>query len=1162
MHLHTSNRAEHLVARLAEVLRRPSGGPFEPEIVMVHSPGMGIWLRQRLSRQLGICAHIEFPFPNRYLPELFDEALPDRDDDAVRWTRTRMRWAVLAELRDLIEHEDFKRVRRYLVGADGKADPLKAQQLASRIASVFAGYLYYRPQMITRWQDGRLSDAAGPNERWQARLWVGVRNRIGAPNIVELADAFRARLRSGRAAEEPAARVTVEEPTDGQLSLFSAPAPAAEPVPIADEEPGDMSGILPGRICLFGVSSLPPLQLEILGELARHTEVHLFVVSPSREFFGDIRDKAALARAARRGAVEDQHLTVGSPLLASLGRLGRDFQSLLYGTELDVVTFNEDYVDTMKPDLRVSGDWQTDMFPARESALQILQSDILNLRHRGADEATFDLHPDDRTIAIHACHSPMRQVEVLHDQLLDLFRRDTTLGPADIIVMSPDLERYGPLVEAVFARSRDDVRNVPFRIADRSIRRDSPVAEAFLAALDLVDSRFGAASVMDLLSISGVHRQFSISADDLPTIAGWIADVGIRWGIDAEHRAEHDQPPYEENTWRFGLDRLLLGAAMRGDGLRVFADVLPFDDIEGSSAELAGRFAEFCQTMFDFKERLQAARSLADWRDELSALLESLVHNDDEVAWSHEQIRRILTEAAAEAESVGYDSSLPLVAMRNLMRASLTEGRSAYGFLTGSVTFCEMLPMRAIPFRVVCMLGMDERSFPRAGTRLGFDLVAQDPKVGDRSSRDDDRYLFLEALLSARDRLLITYTGQSVRDNSPLPPSVVVSELLDTCVESFEVEAEQFVTRHGLQPFSEVYFRSDHPRHYTYAHEFHSGAESLREPRAGRTPFLSQRSEPAEVPDTIAVHELVRFFRDPVRYFFNTRLGVYLSEKNVALLEREPIVLDRLESSILAGRLLDRAAGGQDLEQSFGATKGEGALPLGEPGGTKYDALVASVGPLERALNEVRVVDEPEFRAIELEIGGATIVGRIRGLFGGRLVKHQYSRVRGDHEIDVRIRHLILCATGSHRESVLIGRPSRHSAGSRYGSAGLDVEVTRYRAVPDAEVHLAALVNLWKEGLREPLLLFPVLGLIWQENVNSRKDRWREVHRAWGGSGPIPGQKDKPYAKVLLDGTPPFELDQGGSSHEVLGALPSKPELAFAALAETVFAPMLEYRER
>ena len=1172
MHLHTSNRAEHLVTRLAEVLRRPSGGPFEPEVVMVHSPGMGTWLKQRLAQNLGVCAHVEFPFPNRFLPELFDAVLPTGDEEAAKWTRSRVRWAVLAELFQHLEHEDFKRVRRYLVDSAREVDPLKALQLATRIARVFVGYLYYRPAMILRWQSGRLSDGAGNAERWQARLWVGVRRRLDSPNVVELSKAFQTQLRAATASPPPVAKPAAKPaPADGQLSLFGVAPPKREPQPVEAPVDIDLGGLLPGRICLFGVSSLPPLQLEILGELARYTEVHLFVVAPSREFFGDIRDKGSIARAARSASVEDAHLTVGSPLLASMGRLGRDFQSLLHGSDLSIAEFDEHYVDPTEVDLRVSGTWQTDLFPARASALQVLQSDILNLRHRGPEHEPFELHPDDHTVAVHACHSPMRQVEVLHDQVLDLFRRDGTLTPADVLVMCPDLETYGPLVEAVFGRPKEDPRNVPFRIADRSIRRDSPAAEAFLGALDLMDSRFGAARVMDLLSIQGVHRHFGITSDELPTIARWIGDVGIRWGIDAEHRTDHGQPPYEENTWRFGLDRLLLGAAMRGDGLRVFRGVLPFDDIEGSASELAGRFTAFAQTLFSFETRLRDPRSLGRWRDDLSALLEQLVHLDDDVAWAHEQIRRILNEAADDAESVGLEVEIPLSAIRNLMRSALTDGRSAYGFLTGSVTFCEMLPMRAIPFRVVCMLGMDERAFPRAGSRLGFDLVALDPKVGDRSNRDDDRYLFLEALLSARDRVLITYTGQSVRDNSPLPPSVVVSELLDACEESFsdptneefvDRNAESFVTVHGLQPFSEIYFRSDEPAHFTYAHEFHSGAASLRAPRAEAAPFVSSRTEPAESSTTVAVHELVRFFRDPVRAFFNDRLGVYLRDDNVALIEREPIVLDRLQSSILAGRMLDRAAGGHDLSESFEATKGEGALPLGEPGGTKYDSLVASVGPLERALDAVRVVEEPGFRGVDLTIGDVNIVGRVHGIFGGRLVKHQYSRVRGDHELMLWVQHLVLCALGGHRESVLVGRPPRHSVASQRGSAGLDVEVTRYRAVEDAERHLAALLALWKDGRREPLLLFPTLGLIWQENVESRRDRWREVNRAWDGSGPIPGLKENPYAKAMLCGTPPFQLDRPDAARRVMGALPSRPELGFSELAQTVFQPMLEARER
>ena len=1164
MHLHTSNRAEHLVTRLAEVLRRPSGGPFEPEVVLVHSPGMGTWLRQKLARNLGICAHVEFPFPNRFLPELFDAALPELERESVAWTRSRVRWAVLAELYRHVEHEDFKRVRRYLLASDREIDPLKALQLSTRIARVFIGYLYYRPAMVLRWQAGRLSDGAGDAERWQARLWTGVRARIDAPNVVELSSEFRERL--ARAAAEGTAteeKPSAPEEEQGQLSLFGAPPLEPELAAAGPEESIDLSGILPGRICLFGVSSLPPLQLEILGEIARYTEVHLFALAPSREFFGDIRDQATIARAARRGAVEDQHLTVGSPLLASMGRLGRDFQSLLFGSSLPIAAFDEHYVDPMDVDITVSGDWQTDLFPARASALQVLQSDILNLRHRGSSQTpAFELHPDDQTVAVHACHSPMRQVEVLHDQLLDLFRRDQTLTPSDVVVMCPDLETYGPLVQAVFGRTKDDPRNVPFRIADRSIRRDSPVAEAFLAALDLVDSRFGAARVMDLLSISVVHRQFGITADDLPIVAGWIADVGIRWGIDGAHRVSHGQPSYDENTWRFGLDRLLLGAAMEGDGVRTFGGLLPFDDIEGQASQLAGRLAEFCETLFAYERRLSAPRTLPEWRDELSALLDAMVHLDDDIAWAHEQIRRILTEAADAADAVGLEETLPLAAIRNLMRSALTEGRSSYGFLTGAMTFCEMLPMRAIPFRVVCMLGMDERAFPRNGSRLGFDLVALDPKIGDRSSRDDDRYLFLEALLSARDRVLITYTGHSVRDNAPLPPSVVVSELLDACSESFAASEERFVTTHGLQPFSEVYFRSDKPKHFTYAHEFHSGAASLREPRRVPPPFVSAPSEPAELVETVSVAELVRFFKDPVRAYFNHRLGIYLRDDDVALVDREPIVLDRLESSRLAAKLLDRAASGHDLGDGLEATRGEGVLPLGEPGGTKYDTLVSSVGPLERALQQVRGDEGAGFRSVDVAVGDISIVGRIHGVYGARLVHHQYSRVRGDHELSVWIRHLVLCAAGGHRESVLIGRPPRHGTAAQRGSRGLEVEITRYRAVEDAHAKLVALLELWRAGQREPLLLFPTVGLIWQENVASRRDRWREAHRAWEGRGPIPGECERPYARVLLDGVPPFNLDRSDTPGGALGALPSRAEFYFDRLAETVFAPMLEARER
>lgn len=1186
MRLYTSNRAETLVARLAEVVRRPSGGPFEPEVVLVHSPGMGSWLSQRIAEHVGICANVDFPFPSAFVPRLFVDVLGEDAEGADQWTRSRIQWAVLAELPGRLREPEFAPVRNYLReasgegsggGGDGTVDALKTMQLASRIARVFTGYLYYRPAMVERWQSQGSKSAEDPTERWQAVLWNGVRERLAAPNVVELAQRFRqATERLSSPPPKPAAKKTAAKKSKvrlDQLALDFGALAAGEPEGPAEAEADDGAAAdapapkLPTRVCVFGVSSLPPLQLQIIGELAKLVDVHLFVLSPSNRFFADIRDARAIARHTMRfdTAPADEHLEVGNPLLASLGRLGRDFQHLLYDTDLPVSLHAEEFIDPMGAPPG-STERQPTMFPRRPSALQVLQSDVLHLRHRGYGSPSdpehvpvFELDDDDRSVVVHSCHGPMRQVEVLHDQLLDLFRRDPALTPAEVVVMCPDLETYGPLVEAVFERGPEDTRSVPFRISDRSLRRESPTGEAFLALLDLLDGRLGAPDVMDFLSMPLVHRRFGIGSEDLPRVAEWIRETGIRWGVDADHRESHGQPPYEENTWRFGLDRMLLGTAMIGEDRRLFAGVLPYDRVEGSSAGVVGRLAEFATTLFDAADRLAEPRPLPQWRDDLGDALDALVANDDEVGWQHEQIRRILSEAADEAEDVGVRYPFPLVAIRNLLREALTEGRSPHGFVSGAVTFCEMLPMRAIPFRVVAMLGMDERSFPRNPGRMRFDLVSRHAARGDRNSRDDDRYLFLEALLSARDRVLITFTGQSVRDNSPLPPSVAVSELLDVCTESFGAPQDRFVVRHALQPFSERYFRTDDPL-FTYAHEFHSGAESLRAPVEPRRPFLTGPAPLEEALDNVSTSEFVRFFHDPVRYFFNRRLEVYLEEDDVALLAREPIVLDRLESSILAGRMLDRAAAGEALAEGYEPTRAEGALPLGHPGAHKYEAVSGRVEPLERAVAALRGLRDPGSAKVDIEVSGLRITGRIQGLFDDRLVHHQYARVRGDHELRHWVQHLLLSAADAISESLLIGRPGRHSTAARHGSRGLDVQVLRFRRPDDPIALLAPLVELFRTGQQEPLLLFPQTGLVWQE-LADHKDQWRESSRAWEGpSRDIPGEMHGPYAMALLGGIAPFRMGREDGENPVLGGLPSRPSLAFRNLAPTVFGPLLAHR--
>ena len=130
---------------------------------------------------------------------------------------------------------------------------------------------------------------------------------------------------------------------------------------------------------------------------------------------------------------------------------------------------------------------------------------------------------------------------------------------------------------------------------------------------------------------------------------------------------------------------------------------------------------------------------------------------------------------------------------------------------TGAVTFCGIGSLRGIPFRVVCLIGLADTAFPRQAAVTEFDLMAERPRLGDRARRHDDRAAFLDALLSAREVLYLSYPGHNVRDDSPLPPAIPVSELLDYLGRSVAGGADavrrRLITEHRLQPWSPHYFR-------------------------------------------------------------------------------------------------------------------------------------------------------------------------------------------------------------------------------------------------------------------------------------------------------------------------------------------------------------------
>ncbi|MBN2124104.1 MAG: exodeoxyribonuclease V subunit gamma, partial [Deltaproteobacteria bacterium] len=515
LRLITSNRLEILAERLADALRRPPASPLDPEVVLVQSRGMERWLSLELARHHGVCANVRFPFPNAFIRGLFQKVfswLPDRspfDPDVLTWR-------IMGLLPGLIQRNGFEGLHDYL--GDGGED-LRRLQISGRIADLFDQYLLYRPEMMFAWERGE-------ETHWQARLWRELVRGGEGTHRAALAERFHSAIRD----------------------------------PLFQPEG------LPERVSVFGISVLPGFHIHILAALSRFTQVHLYLMNPCREYWGDILSRWEMRRRAGRDVephriAEEFHMERGNSLLATMGALARDF--------FDQITEFEWVEENCFQD------------PGEEDLLHSIQSQILNLMEPG--EGAGDkraIGETDASVQIHSCHTPMREMEVLRDRLLDLFDQDPGLRPGDVLVMAPDIESYVSYIQAVFDIPEEDPAYIPFSIADRSVHRESAVLETFTAILDLWGSRFEVSRVLALLDCAALRDTFAITEGDLDLIQMWVEQTRIRWGISGESKAGLGLPPNPENTWEAGLERLLLGYALPGEGERLFEGILPYDGVE------------------------------------------------------------------------------------------------------------------------------------------------------------------------------------------------------------------------------------------------------------------------------------------------------------------------------------------------------------------------------------------------------------------------------------------------------------------------------------------------------------------------------------------------------------------------------------------------------
>ncbi len=1035
LYLHQSNRLEQLLFLLCKTLASTPTDPLTAEIVVVQNPGMARWLFQQIALTNGIAANIDFPLPASFIWRLLNLTIGDLPDIS-RFSKEVLLWRIQKGLTELRDDPLFAEIRHYLAD-DRKKD--KRIQLAATVADLFDQYLVHRPDMLLSWEQ-----KTDEPKHWQARLWQWLASD-DEPHRARLTQRFFAAFQ------------------DKTLKTTE----------------------LPQRISLFGLNSLAPVYIDMLAAIGEYTDVHLFHLSPCRQAWDDILPEQALARQQKIWLEHGQddvsaYFTSGNPLLASLGKVGRDFFQLLLRHD----PHEEDLYER----------------PDQNSLLGAVQGDILDLIDRTKHPTPLDRA--DASIRFHCCHSPMREVQVLHNRLLALFANDPDLKPGDILVMAPDINKYAPAIAGVFGAAGEQLR-IPWSIADQSRRDVDQVIRGFLDLLALPGSRFTTVEVLSLLENPAIAARFDIRETDLVQLRGRITRAGIRWGLDPEQCRADGLPDLGQHTWTHGQERLLLGHCL-GQVDEPWLGVLPSAAAAASAPDWLGCLSRFLRRLRAFARACGEELSPQKWHNLLLELVNDFFTDQDPFHDSLILIRETLADFLLHTQRAEFHDPLSLAEMRYHLEGCFSGG-GRHAFLTGRVTFCNMVPMRSLPFAVIYLLGMNDAAYPRCPRPADFDLMAKEPRLGDRNRREDDRYLFLEALLSARRHFIVSWVGRDQRENTELPPATVVADLSDYLDRGWRLPgdtqlAAALTTIHPLQPFSTACFSgNDETAAYS----------DLWLPPGHRNttaPFFNKQLTD-ESKEIVGIDELARFWGDPISFLLEQRLGLRLRLHDLSLPESEPFTLDNLNAYLLKNELLHRLEQHENPVPVCARAAADGLLP-GFAGQTLHCStlLDQAASLFERFHREA--CDPMPAIPLDLRLAGIRLTGQLDNLHASGRVTIRPGKYRGQDLLDLWVHHLALCLL----------RP----AGVMPVSALIATNATLVlaeAAEPDRE--LERLLSLFREGQCRPLHFYPDVdmemvtakGTI--KNMDAARKKWF--------SGYSKGVEDTPGYRLALRGAEPLD---------------------------------------
>lgn len=663
------------------------------------------------------------------------------------------------------------------------------------------------------------------------------------------------------------------------------------------------------------------------------------------------------------------------------------------------------------------------------------------------------------SIQIRSCHSPLREVETLHQFLLERFEADPSLKPDDVLVVTPDLTPYEKLIDAVFGVQEKELPAIPYRTPSSGFQESIQVINIFLEFLNLLTSRFQFDDVFDLFQSKPVLERFDISESDASRIKEWLEDNYIIWGIDEEHRKEWSQPEQKTHTWKRAMQRIwdgdIIGSHEAGE-----LDLYRYEGIKTiTDRERWAVFSRFFNFLNDNRQIVKDPKNAGQWCDLL-------------LRWASEIFSEgVITDGAGYAVKSGIESlrgqfqassiegKIPFKLIRSEIETVLENraGRSAR--FTDGVTFSSMVPVRGLPFKVIAMIGLNEESYPRKQNAPEFDLMNQNPRVTERDRKKEDKALFLESVMAAGEIHYCSYIGQSKVDNEHLPPSPIVSEWIDYLSRVTGREQESWVRYEAISGFSPNAFTNGK----TYSEKYYRAMQATVSDasiRGGGIQF-QKPIESEDVQTEVELNDMIRFYTKHPSWFLRNRFDAKPRDPEE---ERDEFSLSVLEKHQLFRQIFSWRLSGIESEKIQPAVLESGIVPAGWGGRKNFNELSESVDTALQVLNELNIKPELNLLDINITLNDSRLIGLVENYSNRGLVQVNPSSKRGGNLFKAWLNHLAVQASG-----LLEGTESRFICELKKG----EPTVMTFKSAIDPGQVLGELINQYRNMPGKPLIFFP-----------------------------------------------------------------------------------------